>query len=438
MDKKLKELKIKRDPKIGVGKKMGYQIWIHKDYVSDILTSEEYNKFKKELPSEFEFDVLRWDDKNQELGFISSPDFDTANEPLVGLIQKVKNNNGVYELGKPQNPPKDPLIYHHKWTFVKDDYKGFDVEESKKRTIEWKTKLGIDKATSSRIGRLSFWNNWLKENGIMERKNETMGLDSFLTQKEEEVSNKMPPVWQIYNEISLETRLEAEQQDASPEPIFLTLPDGSKVEQKIPSARTARLQRPKTIQIIKDAKLFKGEPKLLDVGCGSGNAYFKGDMEDLGVNYNGCDLYNQPKETNLSTIKSCMNGGADIVTLNNVLNTIAERDVRKSVLEQCKNGLNGELGIALILTYEGEKNSAEKKWEKENNQKISELTPTPTRDGWQNRMKTDKYLEEISEVFPNVKLVSMSGAKVIVASNNPELDLDLKKRVEKKSKLKNR
>jgi len=424
MEQELKNLKIKRDPKLGVGKKMGYQIWLHKDYAESLMSINAYESFKKELPSNFKYELLRWDEKAKELAFISSPDFDTSNEPLVGLMHKVKIVENSFELGKPQNPPKDPLIYHHKWTFVKDNYQGFSVDESKKRTIEWKSKLGVDKTVSSKIGRLSFWNNWLKENNLTDRNNNT------------ENKIEMPAVWEIYKNIDLETRLMAEDSDKPSEPIFLTLPDGSKVEQKIPSAKTARLQRPKTIAIIKDTKMYKDNPILLDVGCGSGNAYFKEDMKTLGVDYNGCDLYNQPKESNLATINKCMNGGADIVTLNNVLNTIAERDVRKSVLEQCKNGLNEKSGIALILTYEGEKNAAEKKWEIENKQKITELKPTPTRDGWQNRMKTDKYLEEISEVFQNVKLVSISGAKVIVASNNPSLDLDLKKKIAKKRKFK--
>ena len=71
---------------------------------------------------------------------------------------------------------------------------------------------------------------------------------------------------------------------------------------------------------------FSPGGRVLDVGCGSGNAYFKDDMKALGVDYNGCDLYNQEKETNLSAIRKCMNGGADIVTLNNVLNTIEEKE----------------------------------------------------------------------------------------------------------------
>ena len=50
-----------------------------------------------------------------------------------------------------------PQIYHHKWLFVKDDYKGFDVEESKKRSIKW---LSVsDKINMSKIGYKNYWEN---------------------------------------------------------------------------------------------------------------------------------------------------------------------------------------------------------------------------------------------------------------------------------------
>jgi len=48
----------------------------------------------------------------------------------------------------------DPYIYHHKWLFVADDYGGFDVDESKRRSLAWMSLPDIDK---SRIGRKSYW-----------------------------------------------------------------------------------------------------------------------------------------------------------------------------------------------------------------------------------------------------------------------------------------
>lgn len=169
IEEKLKELKIKRYAKYGVGKKMGHQLWIHKNYIEDIIPISDFIKFEKMLPPHFNYELLRWDEKEKELAFISSPDFDIANEPLVGLIYRVKNKDNIFELCKLQKPPKDPLIYHHKWTFVKDDYRGFDVQSSKERTIEWKSILGVNKSLSSRIGRLSFWDQWLESENLLKR-----------------------------------------------------------------------------------------------------------------------------------------------------------------------------------------------------------------------------------------------------------------------------
>jgi hypothetical protein len=50
--------------------------------------------------------------------------------------------------------PVDPYIYHHKWLFVDDDYRGFDTEQSKARSQQWITLGDVDRA---RIGRQSYW-----------------------------------------------------------------------------------------------------------------------------------------------------------------------------------------------------------------------------------------------------------------------------------------
>ena len=85
---------------------------------------------------------------------------------MVGNSLRVKKEDEEFVISKIQESPKNPLIYHHKWLFVKDDYKGFNVDESKQRSIDWKTKLGVDRVLTSKIGRLSFWNNWLNENNL--------------------------------------------------------------------------------------------------------------------------------------------------------------------------------------------------------------------------------------------------------------------------------
>jgi hypothetical protein len=48
----------------------------------------------------------------------------------------------------------DPYIYHHKWLFVDDDYDGFNLEVSRRRSETWTQIPDID---NSRIGRRSYW-----------------------------------------------------------------------------------------------------------------------------------------------------------------------------------------------------------------------------------------------------------------------------------------
>ena len=86
--------------------------------------------------------------------------------------------------------------------------------------------------------------------------------------------------------------------------------------------------------------------------------------------------------------------------------------------------MNKESGYLVILIYEGTRTKEEAK----NKTPINELTPIKTRDGFQNRMKTERYLEEVKSVFPHSKIVSVNGAKFIVASKNLNSELDLKKR----------
>ena len=49
---------------------------------------------------------------------------------------------------------RDPPIYHHKWLFVRDDYDGFDVAESRTRSERIMMLEGVD---HSRIGKRQYW-----------------------------------------------------------------------------------------------------------------------------------------------------------------------------------------------------------------------------------------------------------------------------------------
>ncbi|HBH18412.1 MAG TPA: hypothetical protein DDX14_05650 [Cyanobacteria bacterium UBA9579] len=148
--KKVKKYSIPpRSKEYGVGKVMGSQVYLHKEY-ENVLKNDGLNLAKSSIPADFTYDIICYDKKDKSFSFISSPDFNTANEPVRGDAYKVKPSETV----KYVKPPKDPLIYHHKWLFVKDDYAGFDVEASKKRSEHW---TSLDNIDSSRIGRKSYW-----------------------------------------------------------------------------------------------------------------------------------------------------------------------------------------------------------------------------------------------------------------------------------------
>lgn len=70
-------------------------------------------------------------------------------------------------------------------------------------------------------------------------------------------------------------------------------------------------------------------------------------------------------------------------------------------------------GVIVISIFEGTPLANEKK----SKEGSGDLVPTVTKDGWQNRMKTEEYLAEIKLVFPNAKIdrIKRCSGKFIVA-----------------------
>lgn len=194
--------------------------------------------------------------------------------------------------------------------------------------------------------------------------------------------------------------------------------DSSLDNQEISSSKTARNQTPRTFKVLAGMCYPEGT-KLLDVGCGSKNQAYKESVESIGINYFGCDLYNKPKQKNLDVIAACKNSQADVVSLNNVLNTVSQFEVRISILEQCHNALKEDSGILYVLIYEGTRTAKEMA----EGVLASEMESMETRDGWQRRAKTEVYVSEVEEVFDNVIIGSAGGVKLILASKDKTLDL---------------
>ena len=138
----------KRSARFKVGKEIGGAVYVHKQYES--LLPESVQKAKLFLPPEFSYTVVKFQMSEQTVSFIQSTDFDSADEPTVGDLYTIKaDGSASFRRGL-----ADPWIYHHKWLFVTDDYKGFDVEASKTRSRQWLRLPDID---FTRIGKKSFW-----------------------------------------------------------------------------------------------------------------------------------------------------------------------------------------------------------------------------------------------------------------------------------------
>ena len=139
---------LKRSSKYGVGKEIGGAVYVHRTY--EHLLGPEIDVARNRLPADFRYTVVKYALRRGSVTFIASPDFDTAHEPIVGDLWIV-HPEGTTSFRR-QLP--DPWIYHHKWLMVLDDYQGFDVEASKKRSAQLDLLPDVDRKL---IGRSSYW-----------------------------------------------------------------------------------------------------------------------------------------------------------------------------------------------------------------------------------------------------------------------------------------
>ncbi|MCK5605530.1 hypothetical protein KAR91_26795 [Candidatus Pacearchaeota archaeon] len=142
---------IARSNNYGVGKFIGGKIYVHRQYedvIPDINLIKDYIKFSPRDLLSHPYNVVIYSRMGKRYSFVEAPNFDTAHEPTVGRITTFTlNGNSSYSRSLSS-------IYHHKWLFVKDDYTGFDVQESFDRSKEWTALGGIH---YSRIGSPTYW-----------------------------------------------------------------------------------------------------------------------------------------------------------------------------------------------------------------------------------------------------------------------------------------
>lgn len=137
-----------RSKRFGIGKEIGYAVYLHRDY--DDRLGEPVEWAKRHLPEHYEYTVVKLNQRNDAVSFIDCPNFDSEHEPVIRGIVVVNADGSVQR----RTMPLDPYIYHHKWLFVADDYTGFDVERSKDRSRCWTSLPDVDR---SRIGKKSYW-----------------------------------------------------------------------------------------------------------------------------------------------------------------------------------------------------------------------------------------------------------------------------------------
>lgn len=151
-----------------IGKRIGGNIYVHRDYVGEVLFNENYSHYnfihhQASFNQDYDPDWAVLKVSTNSLSFISCPTFDTEPEPVVGdslhapykewdlSIVFVAHDISLRKGGK--------YVYHHKWMMVGDDYEGFDVEESKKRSEWWESKY---KGPRHGIGLIKNW-QWVLE-----------------------------------------------------------------------------------------------------------------------------------------------------------------------------------------------------------------------------------------------------------------------------------
>ena len=113
----------------------------------------EYRSDCHDLVQDFYLPCLqRSTQYRRTVGYFTSRGLSVAAQGITALIH---GGGRMLLVASPLFDADDlEAIYHHKWLFVDDDYKGFNVEESKRRLAAW---LVLPDVNKSRIGRRNSW-----------------------------------------------------------------------------------------------------------------------------------------------------------------------------------------------------------------------------------------------------------------------------------------
>ena len=121
----------------------------------DELGEEKKNivEQRRKMIGDFRYDVIKFDTDTENVTFIECEEFDEKHEPMVGRQYLTKKN------GEKKIMPSKGQVYHKKYTFVSENYTGFDIEAEKKRAelYDELLKKHEDKKIKSKIGYKKKW-----------------------------------------------------------------------------------------------------------------------------------------------------------------------------------------------------------------------------------------------------------------------------------------
>lgn len=143
----------------GVGKQMGWKVYVHKKYFHRVIDPDTFLKAGNMLPYGFTFNCIMVDRKRNTIRFDEAADFDTAREPSPGDFIEINLNTMEMKRGHSN------MIWHHKWMWVDDDYDGFNVEESYQWSRLWT--LFVTHPTGSK----TLWLQQLNRSGLTNKLN---------------------------------------------------------------------------------------------------------------------------------------------------------------------------------------------------------------------------------------------------------------------------
>lgn len=144
------------------GKRVYGSLYFHVSLIPSVLcllspkSRKQFSSLLKKAEKKINFSIVVI--KKSEVQFVESNDWDSNFEPTVGDRLNYSDDS----FNKTKGSLGNPLIFHRRHLFVDPDYKGFNIDDDKKRVEKW-LKFSPDK---SRMGRRVWWNEFLERNSL--------------------------------------------------------------------------------------------------------------------------------------------------------------------------------------------------------------------------------------------------------------------------------